>query len=264
VRASAVTALGELGGKTAARSVWELLQDPNESNEVHIAASKALMRLGFKQDAEFYWQELQKPDLDTNVRLTYALALGQLHDEKLRDRLAAELASPDFSRSFSAALALGVMGDEQAGGLLVHTLDHGNPAIRRFAILGLEGLRGQEVLKALADTANDDRDPLVRILCASSLVAAGFVDFRVLLWNALDNPDEDVRSEAVIALGRSADAETLRQLKWYLRREPSVPVRQTILRVLREAEDHDSTRAETARDSICGLRRPDRRSAQVS
>jgi len=80
-------------------------------------------------------------------------------------------------------------------------------------------------IAALATTANSDYDSVVRILCAAHLVAAGYAEYRVLLWNALDNQSEDVRSEALIALGRSADAQVLKQLKWYLRREPSVPVR---------------------------------------
>jgi hypothetical protein len=82
--------------------------------------------------------------------------------------------------------------------------------------------------------ANDDPDTVVRILCSASLVRAGFPDFRVLLWNALETRQEDTRSEAIIALGACADAQTIRDLRWYLKREPSIPVRQTIQRVLRE------------------------------
>jgi HEAT repeat protein len=234
VRATAVTALAELHAGGLEAEFLGLLNDPAQENDVRVAAAKALMRLGSKSGAGTFWNELQRKDLDLGSRLTYALALGALRDEKFTARLTERLSDSDFLNAFTAALALGTMGQAQARTPLVHALDHGNAAIRRYAILGLEGLRDPDSLKALADTASEDEDPLVRVLCASTLAATGHPEYRVLLWNALDNKDEDVRTEAVLALGRSADAEVLRQLKWYMRREPAVPVRENILRLLRK------------------------------
>jgi HEAT repeat protein len=234
VRSTAATALGELQAKASEPTLLALLHDPREETEVKLAAAKSLMRLGNRQGAAIFWEELQKPKLPLEVRLTLALALGSIREEAYREKLAAWLGNPDFELALSGALGLGVMADSRAQPLLLKALDHGYPNVRRYAILGLEGLRNQAVMTALANTAADDLDPLVRILCASSLVAAGYTDFRVLLWNALDDEHEDLRSEAVQALGRSADALTWKQLKWYLRREPSVPVRQTLQRLLRE------------------------------
>jgi len=233
VRATAVTALAELRAVKMEPQILALLNDPAQAAEVRVAAVKALMRLGSQAGAQTYWEALQRQDLDRDSHMTYALALGLIRDRRYRSQLLELLEADDFIKRFTAALTLGEMGEPEAGPVLIQTLDHGDPFMRRYAILGLEGLRSAEALKALADTANDDSDPLVRVLCASSLAAAGHTDYRTILWNALDNKAEDVRSEAVIALARSADGEVLRQLKWYLRREPSVPVRETILRVLR-------------------------------
>jgi|GEM_PF-4117751 len=234
VRATAATALGELGEPIVQGKLLERVQDPKEATEVKIAAAKGLMRLGYRGSAEVFWKELQNPKLEWETRLTLSLALGASRDPAYAGRLAAWLHDSDFEKALSAGLALGSMGDEAAKPLLLKALEHGYPSVRRYAILGLEGILSQEVLAALANTANDDHDPLVRVLCASALSAAGLTDFRVLLWNSLDNSQEDLRSEAAVALGRSADDVTLRQLKWYLRREPSVPVRQTIQKILRE------------------------------
>lgn len=235
VRATAATALGELKSASSQPKLLNLLADPREPDEVRIAAAKALMRLGNPAGSGLFWGQMQRPDLPLEIRLNYALALGATRSETWRAKLAQELVNAEFGRAFCAALALGVMGDVRSENLLLKALEHGLPSIRRYAVIGLEPMTDKAVLAALADTANDDPDPVVRLLCAADLVAAGFPEFRVLLWNALDNKNEDVRSEAVIALGRTADAEILKQLKWYLRREPSVPVRETIWRVLRDA-----------------------------
>jgi HEAT repeat protein len=237
VRATAAMALSELKAAAATPRLLALLTDHVQADEVRLAAAKALMALKNTSGAETYWQELRRPGLDLDMRLQYALALGSCRLEAYRPRLVEDLLqTSDFTRSLVAALALGVMGDAQALPVLLQTLDHGNAAVRRYAILGLEGFKQTEVLTALATTANDDYDPVVRILCASRLAASGYAEYRVLLWNALENSSEDIRAEALIALGRSADARVLAQLKWYLRREPSVPVRETIWRILREHE----------------------------
>ena len=234
VRASAAAVLGELGISQSKDKLIELVANPDERPEVKIAGAKALMRLGTKNIARVFWEEMKRPSLDIETRLVCSLALGGCGEIKYREMLAPDLQSANFTESLVAALALGVMGDQRAKPILIKALEHGFPAIRRYAIMGLEGISDQEVWKALGETANDDPDHVVRILCAAGLVAAGITEYRVVLWNALDHEEEDVRSEAVLALGRSLDQDTARQLKWYLRREPSVPVRQTIQRVFRE------------------------------
>ncbi len=236
VRASAATVLGELGISPSKGILVKLVSDPEEKPEVKIAGAKALMKLGTRNMAKVFWEELKRPGLDIETRLICALALGSCGEQKYRDILAPDLESANFTKSLVSALALGVMGEQRAKPILIKALEHGFPDIRRYAIMGLEGISGQEILMALAETANDDPDHIVRILCAAGLVAAGITDYRVVLWNELDNKQEDIRSEAVMALGRSMDQDTAKQLKWYLRREPSVPVRQTIQRVFREWE----------------------------
>jgi HEAT repeat protein len=234
VRASAATALGELAYAPAEQRLSGLVADPQEDQEVRIAAARALIRLGNPSGVPLLLRALEDRNLDLTVRLTYAVALGALGDEKVRDQLAPKIHSSIYSEALTAALALAIKGDDRGRWVLFQALEHGYPAIRRFAIMGLERIADNASLKALADVANDDPDAVVRILCSASLVRAGFPDFRVLLWNALETRDEDTRSEAIIALGACADAETLHDLKWYLKREPSIPVRQTIQRVLRE------------------------------
>ncbi|NTV52384.1 MAG: HEAT repeat domain-containing protein [Candidatus Firestonebacteria bacterium] len=238
VRATAVMALAELKAASAQPQLLKLLSNRKEAEEVRLAAAKALMALGDKTGADVFWQELQRSDLTMDMRLQYALALGSCRLEAYRAPLVEDLLqTTDFTRTLVAALALGIMNDSQAVPVLLQTLDHGSAAVRRYAILGLEGFKRTEVLSALATLANEDYDPVVRILCAARLAASGYTEYRVLLWNALENQSEDIRSEALIALGRSADAQVLKQLKWYLRREPSVPVRETIWRILRAHEN---------------------------
>ncbi|MBN1594432.1 HEAT repeat domain-containing protein [candidate division FCPU426 bacterium] len=239
VRASAATALGELGCKEAAAALLERIADEKEKREVQAAAAKALVKIRHPQAAQVIEKELERPDLDLETRLLYAYTLGTLPETAAQERIAEQLQAADFSLALSAALMLAARGDSRGRPLLLTALEHGYPLVRRYAVLGLENIQDEEANRALADTANDDRDPLVRILCAASLVRAGFDDFRVILWNALETKKEDERSEAIIALGRTADAVTIRQLKWYLRREPSIPVRQTIQRVLREQSRPD-------------------------
>ncbi len=236
VRATAVMALSSLQYHEAEPKMLSLLSDGTQPTDVRVAVAKALMAMKNTSGAEIYWKELQRKDLEWDARLQYALALGSCHNETYRERLSQDLGSSHFSVSFSAAIALGIMGDAQSMPILIQALDHGSPLFRRYAILGLEAFKTQEVLSALASTANEDWDPVVRILCAARLAASGFPEYRVMLWNCLENASEDIRAEALIGLGRSADPLTLKQLKWYLRREPSIPVRETIWRILREAE----------------------------
>lgn len=234
VRASAAIALGELKVKAAEPRLLEIITDGDETSEAQVAAARALISIGNTRGAEVLWQELQRTDLELLSRLTYALAVGAISDEKMQAEIALDLRSTKFTKSFTAALMLGVKGDPRARIPLVTALEHGYPHIRRYAILGLENIPDDTSYRILADTANDDPDPQVRILCAASLVRAGFRDFQVILWNSLETRKEDIRSEAIIALGSIADVQIIEQLKWYLRREPSIPVRQTIQRVLRE------------------------------
>ncbi|MEW6516095.1 MAG: HEAT repeat domain-containing protein [candidate division FCPU426 bacterium] len=234
VRASAATALGELGYKPAEEKLAALVADDQEAQEVRIAAGQALVRLGNPAGVPVLLHALEDRRLDLNVRLSYAMALGALGDEKIREAQAPKLHSSVYSEALTAALVLAVKGDDRGRTVLFQALEHGYPAIRRYAILGLERIADDASLKALADAANDDPDAVVRILCSASLVKAGYPDFRVLIWNALETKDEDTRSEAIIALGQSADSRTINDLRWYLKREPSIPVRQTIQRVLRE------------------------------
>lgn len=234
VRASAATALGELVYAPAQDRLAALVSDAQETQEVRIAAARALMRLGNPAGAPLLLRALEDRDLDLSVRLTYAVALGALGDAQVREQLAPKIHSSIYSEALTAALALAVKGDDRGRLVLFQALEHGYPAIRRFAIMGLERIADNTSLTALADAANDDPDPVVRILCSAALVRAGYPDFRVLLWNALETRQEDTRSEAIIALGAGADAQTIRDLRWYLKREPSIPVRQTIQRVLRE------------------------------
>jgi HEAT repeat protein len=234
VRASAAMALGDLKVKEAEPRLLEIITDADETSEAQVAAARALINIGNTRGAQVLWQELQRSDLDLNSRLTYALAVGAISDEKIQKEIAEDLRSTKFTKSFTAALMLGVKGDPRARTPLVTALEHGYPHIRRYAILGLENIPDDTSYRVLADTANDDLDAQVRILCAASLVRAGFDDFKVVLWNSLDTRKEDIRSEAIVALGSIADEQILQQLKWYLRREPSIPVRQTIQRVFRE------------------------------
>lgn len=244
VRASVATALGELAFAPAQERLAAIVTEAKEAQEVRIAAARALIQLGNPAGVPLILRALEDRNLDLSVRLTYAVALGALGDEKVREQLAPQVHSSIFSESLTAALALAVKGDDRGRTVLFQALEHGYPAIRRFAIMGLERVADNASLTALADVANDDPDAVVRILCSAALVRAGYADFRVLLWNALETRQEDTRSEAIIALGAGADPQTIRDLRWYLKREPSIPVRQTIQRVLREWKNRESSRAE--------------------
>ncbi len=232
VRATAATVLGELHALPAENVLVQRLADPKETEEVKIAVAKALMAMKSKKGNAYFWKALQNPDLNTSVHLTYALALANSDGAAFHQQFLKRLQAKAFSTRLVAAVALGVMGDKHALPLLTDALDHGYPRIRRFAILGLESIADQRAIRALADTANDDKDPLVRILCAGSLMSLGRPEYEVLLWDGLESKSEDIRTEALIGLGQHMNEVIRQKLKWYLRREPSVPVRQTLNRLL--------------------------------
>ncbi len=232
VRATAATVLGELQALPAEDMLVQHLADPKESEEVKVAVAKALMTMKSKKGSAYFWKALQNPDLETSVHLTYALALANSDGAAYHQEFLNRLEAKEFSTRFVAAVALGVMGDKKALPLLTEALDHGYPQIRRFAILGLEAIADPHAIQALAATANDDKDPLVRILCASSLMSLGHPEYEVLLWDGLESKSEDIRTEALIGLGLHMNEVIYQKLKWYLKREPSVPVRQTLNRIL--------------------------------
>lgn len=234
VRATAAMALGEIKAMAAESALLKILKTSQEAEEVKVAAAKALTALGSKKGRDYFWEALQNPRLDTSVHLTYAMALAQTGAGPYREKLISGLANDDFNNRFVYAVAAGSMGINQARPILVNALEHGYRLIRRYAVIGLESIADEEAVRALADTANDDQDEIVRILCAASLVGLGYPDYEIVLWNALDDKNEDVRSEALIALGTYLDNTMVEKLKWYLKREPAIPVRQTIHRLLRQ------------------------------
>jgi HEAT repeat protein len=171
--------------------------------------------------------------------VTEPTELGLLEEEKVKDEIEIQidlLKDPDWVVRREAAITLGEMGDERCVEPLCHALRDGDWQVREVAIEGLGQigspavellirlLRDWDVRKyaiAALGKIRDERvlDPLMLQLrndefkddALNALVELGQPALSRLI-KALKDKDENIRKQAVLALGRIKEAEAIEPL----------------------------------------------------
>jgi len=149
-------------------------------------------------------------------RASAADILGLLGDGEAVLPLCQALDDPDVLVRCSAAEALGYLQDQTASAplLLVLTNRQEVALVRRAAAQSLGRLKAREAGRALADCLrNRNEHPLVRRAAAGSLGQIPFAEATEALRLALNDPDPQVRWNAVWALGQVGDESDIPALR---------------------------------------------------
>lgn len=168
VRESAAWALGELGSPLSIEDLLQCFQDKNW--KVREAASISLGKIGDEKALNPLLEILD--DQDADVRMAVAEAVGNLHTPKTMQILLDRLQDSDWWKKETAAIALGKLG---------------NPEVLDSLLEGL-----------------DDPDWRIRVAMAKGVELLGISNTKVeeLLIERLQDPHEEVRKVAVMALGK--------------------------------------------------------------
>jgi len=169
VRWAAAQTLGQIGGETAVPLLLPMLEDPDR-----LVRRSAVDALGYL-DTPAVRQALRRAlhDSDATVRRNAIEAVARLGDAGAVDALSPALdARNDLWVRYSAAEALGVVGDHRAVAPLIESLQDHHVLIRRAAARSLGLLRDSRAIYPLIQ-ALQDPDPEVRLHAADGLGRLG-------------------------------------------------------------------------------------------
>jgi beta-lactamase regulating signal transducer with metallopeptidase domain len=200
LREHAATALGRIGSHEATKHLVTALGDDEAKVREHVAS--ALGDLGDPTAVAPLARTLLE-DADPRVREHAASALGQLADASALGALVRALREDDNARVREhAAEALADLGNPDALEPLVAAMfEDGSDRVREHAASALGKLGSPEAFDPLVKALFEDQSPRVRAHAAEALGWLG--DPRALepLTRALEDPSDEVRKKAVIAIG---------------------------------------------------------------
>lgn len=196
-------------------------------------------------------------DSHFDVRAAAVIALGKTRIEEARPLLAGALADTHPQVAESAALALGVLGDPRDVALLVDLANDTTsarracgrtqvpPRTRAFATIGLGLIGNPAAIEPLIAIVGAARRSAHLDLPVAAVTALGLIDDTRdevrshLMDTARDRGLADtLRSAAVIALGRTGDADLAIDLRGFLR-DSSLAVRRSAVIALGEVASPD-------------------------
>lgn len=156
-------------------------------------------------------------DPDWAIRREAAVTLGEMGDERCVEPLVRALRDGDWQVREAAVEALGMIGSPAVDPLIRQLRDWD---IRKYAIRGLGKIKDERVLDPLISQLRNDEFMLD---ATDALVDLGKPAVEKLIA-ALKDKEENVRKQAVIALGRIQDPdaidpliEMLKDKDWYTR-----------------------------------------------
>jgi len=191
VRMFSATILGAIADPAAVESLIEALQDPDE-NVTHAAAES----LGKISDARAVGPLIRCLEKDFWVQYPAVIALGSIGDLTATRHLI-ELLDDEMLRD-AVIEALGKIGDTAAIPVLARTLSIHDPFIRNNAIASLVCIQrmvkpDDTCLTSIKNALNNDE----------------LIDY---LIHSLENPDPEVRKNAIIALGWLKETKAVKNL----------------------------------------------------
>jgi HEAT repeat protein len=203
VRWTAADAIGQIGTEKAISLLLPLLQE-----EDPLVRRSAVDALAFF-DTPSVRKALHKAlhDSDPSVRRNAIDAVARLGDPQVVEALVLSLdAKNDFWVRYSAAEALGVVGDHRAIPPLLEAVQDPQPLLRRVAVHSLGLLRDSRAIPALVRSL-EDQDPQVRMYAADGLGRLGHEGVLAHLQNHVEDETRvfgrkvgDVVRQAVAAI----------------------------------------------------------------
>jgi HEAT repeat protein len=207
LRRGAVTAMGEIGGDEAVKTLIEALAGTDE--EVRGSAAYALGEIGSDEAVKTLIKALG--DEDGWVRRGAAWALGKIGSDEAVKPLIKALGDEQEDVPRAAARALGEIGGNEAIKHVIGALRDKNPDVRSSAARALGEIGGDEAVKPLTEALGDENES-VRMSAASALGEIGSDEATNYLIAALDDKDPDVRSSAAEALAEIGGDEVVNYL----------------------------------------------------
>lgn len=146
-------------------------------------------------------------------------ALGELGDPRAVDPLLALAANADAEKfeRLSAIEALGKLGDRKALATLQGLFGEDDALVRAYAAAALASLSPEEALPSLLAGLRDE-NVKVRLQCAKALgrplnASQAASVLPILSWKAKNDPERQVRLEAVRSLGETGSPDAMRFLR---------------------------------------------------
>lgn len=217
-RWEAAEGLGELGDPRAIPALVQALRDPHAF--VRWAAAQAIGRIGGEEAISLLLPLLQESD--ALVRRSAADALGYLDAPEVRRSLRRALRDPDPTVRRNAIEAVARLDDREAVGILAAMLTSSDDLWVRYSAAEALGVVGDHRAIAALIEAAQDRQVLLRRAAVRSL---GLLrDSRAItpLVHALRDPDAQVRLHAVEGLARLGHEMLIPELERLLQDTASV------------------------------------------
>ncbi len=217
-RWEAAEGLGELGDPRAIPALVRALRDPHAF--VRWAAAQAIGRIGGEEAVALLLPLLQESD--PLVRRSAADALGYLDTPAVRQALRRALRDPDPTVRRNAIEAVARLGDREAVGILAAVLTTSDDLWVRYSAAEALGVVGDHRAIAALIEAAQDRQVLLRRVAVRSL--GRLHDSRAItpLVHALRDPDAQVRLHAIEGLGRLGHEMLIPELERLLQDSASV------------------------------------------
>jgi HEAT repeat protein len=233
IRAAAAKGLGWPGNTPAVMGLAERVADKREQGAVRAAAIEALVKIGDKAVREQIVEASRDADSEIREAALRGLIDGPLQSGADRRVLATRAAEDgDLSLPFraDAIKALTATGDPAAIPTLVKLLETGPRAkigppppgatqqqilgvrylqigdLRAWAVQGLGELGDQSVLPQVIKATEDTEDFFLRYIAAGVLVNWKAPGGLPVLLRLMGDPVSDVRTVAVVGVGRLGDA----------------------------------------------------------
>ncbi|RMF82918.1 MAG: HEAT repeat domain-containing protein [Chloroflexi bacterium] len=268
-----IAELERMRNPLAINPLSKLAIDPTKAAQVRRCAVEALGKLGHNRAVDVLLQALD--DLDAEVRQVVPPALAAVGDLRAVEPLMRVAHfDNDVNVRRQAIRYLGTFGDPYVIDTLTETLSDPDEMIRVAAVNALADLRDPSTLATLIEMFHRDESGRVRatIIAGVQLFPTG--DYIDLCLIALQDADKRVRSNAVLAFGKTDDARVIEPLVNTLLNDDDTRTRGHAARVLgkkgdeRAVEpliitlrDSDPWTQECARFALADLDTPEAREA---
>ena len=239
-RQNAVSAIEKLGGEVGIKIIIDSLKDENE--DVRCQAISSLMRLKAKNAVNPLIRCLSDPS--HKVRKEAAFTLGVLDAEEAIPFLVQRLGDENTAVNYAATRALHKIGGVKVIQPMVDVLFDVDDVvkIRLVEALGAIDPETDENRKILMNglyKALGDENKLVVIWSAFALLKQGAPEPIYIILEEIDNMDNLIRYNAVIALEKLKDRRALDPLKRRLEKEFELRVAQVIRKFIKEMESEN-------------------------
>jgi HEAT repeat protein len=214
VRRDAVEDLGFSDDPRAVELLLEALRD--EIPKVRAQAAYAFGQLGIADSRVFEALIEALRDSDSGVRMMAATGLLQILDQRADERALGPLCSALLSDDepdtrYTAACALGALGDPRAVDALLKALEDNDPELRHWAAEALGEIGDPRAVDALVQALEDDY-LYVAQPAAEALGEIGDPRAVDALLKALEDNDPEMRESAAKALGKIRDPRAVQPL----------------------------------------------------